>query len=172
MKPRATIERTRWKNRVTVLTACLIAGAAGAAVLRTDVLLGRGLGTALQQSRSELSFDNVQATSRGGATVGDEGYWLARASADSPSPFAKPLLIGDRISISSGGSDNRLFEVVALKALGPDGAASGDGNLAASRLMLVICRSVNDSGRDQRSVRFIVEMAPAEAPAAVQPKAL
>ena len=171
MKPRATIERTRWKNRVTMLTACLIAGAAGAAVMRTDVLLGRSLGTALQQSGSELSFDNVQATTRAGA-VGDEGYWLARASADSPSPFAKPLLIGDRISISSGGGDNRLFEVVALKTLGPDGAASGDGNLAASRLMLVICRSVGDSGRDQRSVRFIVEMAPAEAAPAVQPKAL
>ena len=154
-----------------MLTACLIAGAAGAAVMRTDVLLGRGLGTALQQSRSELSFDNVQPTTRAGAAVGDEGYWLARASADSPSPFAKPLLVGDRISISSGGGDNRLFEVVALKALGP-GAASADGNLAASRLMLVICRSVDDSGRDQRSVRFIVEMAPAEAAPAVQPKAL
>src|SRR5262245_65044944 len=99
MKPRATSERTLWKNRVTMLTACLIAGAAGAAVLRTDVLLGRGLGTALQQSGSELSFDNVQATTRAGAAVGDEGYWLGWGSGDSPRRFAKPLLVGGRISI-------------------------------------------------------------------------
>jgi hypothetical protein len=167
-----TPERTLWQTRVTMLTACLIAGAAGAAVMRTDLLLGQGLGTALQQSRSEMSFDNVQAASRAGAAVGDEGYWLARASADSPSPFAKPLLVGDRISISSGGGDNRLFEVVGMKALGSDGTAAGDGNLAPSRLMLVICRSIDASGHDQRSVRFIVEMPPADATPPVQPKAL
>ena len=172
MKPRATPKRTLWKNRATMLSACLIAGAAGAAVMRTDLLLGRGLGTALQQSRSELSFDNVQVASRAGAAVGDEGYWLTRASVDSPSPFVKPLLVGDRITISSSPGDSRLFEVVAIKALGADGAAAGDGNLAPSRLMLVICHSIDPASREQRSVRFIVEMPSAEAAAAAQPKAL
>ena len=76
------MQRTLWKSRLTVVTACLIAGAAGAAVVRTDLLLGRGLGTALQQSRSELSFGSVEVASRTGTTVGDEGYWLTRASVD------------------------------------------------------------------------------------------
>jgi hypothetical protein len=149
-----------------MLTACLIAAAAGAAVLRTDVLLGLGLGSALRQSGSELSFDTAQATSRGGVAVGDDGYWLTRASTDSSSPFAKPLLVGDRIAISSAGSDNRQFEVTAIKALGVD------GNLAPGRLMLVVCRLIDTSGRDQRTVRFIVEMPPADAAPAMQPKAL
>jgi hypothetical protein len=165
------MQRTLWKNRVTMLTACLIAGAAGAAVMRTDLLLGRGLGTALQQSGSELSFDTM-STARAGAAVGDEGYWLTRASADSASAFAKPLLIGDRISILSHGGEQRHFEVTAIKAIGPDGATPSDGNLAASRLMLVTCRVLEGGGRDQRSVRLIVEMPAPEAAPAVQPKAL
>ena len=164
------MQATVWKSRVSMLTACLIAAAAGAAVLRTDVLLGLGLGSALQHSGSELSFEPAQTTARGGVAVGDEGFWLTRASTDSSSPFAKPLLVGDRIAISSAGGDNRQFEVTAIKALGPDAVA--DGNLAPSRLMLVVCRLIDASGRDQRTVRFIVEMPPAEASAGMQPKAL
>jgi len=161
---------TVWKSRATMLTACLIAAATGAAVLRTDVLLGLGLGSALKQSGSELSFDTAQATQRGGVAVGDEGFWLTRASTDRSSPFAKPLLVGDRIAISSAGGDNRQFEVTAIKALGPD--AVTDGNLAPTRLMLVVCRQIDASGHDQRTVRFIVEMPPADATPPVQPKAL
>jgi hypothetical protein len=166
------MQRTYWTTRVTMLTACLIAGAAGAAVMRTDVLLGRSLGTALQQSKSELSFDGVQAAARSGAAVDDEGFWLTRASSDSSSPLSKPLLVGDHISISSAGGDNRQFEVTAMKALGPDGAASADGNLAPSRLMLVVCRLIEAGEREPRFVRFIVEMPAAEAAPHVQPKAL
>jgi len=160
------MQPTVWKSRLTLLTACLIAAAAGAAVLRTDLLLGLGLGSALRQSGSELSFDTAQATLRAGVAVGDEGYWLTRASTDSSSPFAKPLLVGDRIAISSAGGDNRQFEVTAIKALG------ADGNLVPGRLMLVVCRLIDAAGHDQRTVRFIVEMPPADAAPAMQPKAL
>jgi hypothetical protein len=109
---------------------------------------------------------------RSGATVGDEGFWLTRASSDSSSPLTKPLLLGDHISISSAGGDNRQFEVTAMKALGPDGAPSADGNLAPSRLMLVVCRLIEAAEREPRFVRFIVEMPTAEAAPRVQPKAL
>src|SRR5262245_5254810 len=170
MRQRSTMQPTVWKSRVTMLWACLIAAAAGAAVLRTDVLLGLGLGSALQQSGSELTFEPAPANARGGVAVGDEGFWLTRATTDSSSPFAKPLLVGDRIAISSAGGDNRQFEVTAIKALGADAAA--DGNLVPSRLMLVVCRLIDGSGRDQRTVRFIVEMPPAEGAAGLQPKAL
>jgi hypothetical protein len=166
------MQRTYWKTRVTLVTACLIAGAAGAAVVRTDLLLGRSLGTALQQSRSELSFDGVAPVARTGAAVGDEGFWLTRATTDSSSPFAKPILVGDHITISNAGGDNRRFEVTAMKALGPDGTPAAEGNLAPSRLMLVVCRLIEASDREPRFVRFIVEMPTTEAAAAVQPKAL
>jgi len=166
------MQRTYWKSRVTMLTACLIAGAAGAGLMRTDVLLGRSLGTALQQSSSELSFEGVQPAARGGAAVGDEGFWLARTSSDSAAPLSKPLLVGDHISISSAGGDSRQFEVTGMKALGPDGAPSTDGNLAPSRLMLVVCRLVEPPDREPRFVRFIVEMPAADAARPVQPKAL
>jgi hypothetical protein len=83
------MQRTYWKNRVTMLTACLIAGAAGAAVLRTDVLLGRSLGTALQQSGSELSFDGVQSAARTGV-VGDEGFLPSRSWSGTTSPSPAP----------------------------------------------------------------------------------
>src|SRR5262245_63367652 len=172
MRQRSTMQPTVWKSRVTMLWACLIAAAAGAAVLRTDVLLGLGLGSALQHSGSELSFEPAQTTARGGVAVGDEGFWLTRASTDSSSPFAKPLLVGDRIAISSAGGDNRQFEVTAIKALGADGTASAEGNLAASRLMLVVCRLLEAGDRQPRFVRFIVEMPAPEAAASVQPKAL
>jgi hypothetical protein len=166
------MQRTHWKTRVTLATACLIAGAAGAALMRTDLLLGRSLGTALQQSRSELSFDGIQSAARTGAAVGDEGFWLTRASADSSSAFAKPIMVGDHISISSAGGDKRQFEVTAMKALGPDGTPAAEGNLAPSRLMLVVCRLIDASDRQPRFVRFIVEMPAAETAAPPQPKAL
>ena len=166
------MQRTHWKSRVTMLTACLIASAAGVALMRTDVLLGRSLGTALQQSSSELSFEGVQPAAKGGAAVGDEGFWLTRASSDSAAPLSKPLLVGDHISISSAGGDSRRFEVTAMKALGPDGAPSADGNLAPSRLMLVVCRLVEAPDREPRFVRFIVEMPAPDAARRMQPKAL
>ena len=165
------MQRTHWKTRVTLLTACLIAGAAGAAVMRTDLLLGRSLGTALQQSSSELSFDGVQSAART-APVGDEGIWLTRATTDRSSPFAKPILVGDHITIASARGDSRQFEVTAMKALGADGTPAAEGNLAPSRLMLVVCRLIDASDREPRYVRFIVEMPAAEAAAPTQPKAL
>jgi hypothetical protein len=164
------MQRTLLKTRVTMLAACLIAAAAGAAVMRTDLLLDRSFGTALQQS--ELSFDGPVATSRTRSGVGDEGYWLTRASVETSTPFAKPLLIGDRISIASAGGENRQFEVTGIKALGADGSGTADGNLASSRLMLVICRVIDASGHDPNFVRFIVEMPATDVAPRVQSKAL
>jgi hypothetical protein len=167
------MQRTRWKSRVTMAAAAgLIAGVASAAVMRADLLVGQGFGAALNESRSDFSFASAQNTQRGGAVVGDEGFWLTRASADGSAPFAKPLLVGDRITISSGDGHDRQLEVTALKALAPDGTAASGNNLAQGGLMLVICHVVDGSGRDRHPVRFIVETAPAEPAAQTAPKAL
>ena len=105
------------KSRVVVLAGVAAAVAAGAAVLRTDLLLSRGFGNALDASRPGLSFETAAGKPHG-AGAGDEGYWLTRAEVESPTPFAKPLAIGDRITIAGRDGRERQLEVVDLKALG------------------------------------------------------
>jgi len=89
------------KTHAIVVTGFALAAAAGVGVMRSDLLLNRGFGHALEASRPGLSFDTVATKAPAkGATVGDEGYWLTRADVESPSPFAKPLAVGDRITIA------------------------------------------------------------------------
>src|SRR5262249_42265616 len=65
---------------------------AGVGVLRSDLLLNRGFGNALQATRPGLSFDGTAAKAQDhAAAVGDEGYWLTRSEVESPAPFAKQL---------------------------------------------------------------------------------
>ena len=149
------------KSRVIVMTAVAVAVAAGAGVLRSDLLLNRGFGNALEASRPGLSFDSVATKAPAqGATVGDEGYWLTRAEVESPTPFAKPLAVGDRITIAGRDGRERQLEVVDLKAVG--GNATRAIHTGGMRLLLVTCRVTGD-GADQAAapVRFIIEAEPA-----------
>ena len=157
-----------FKSRVIVMTAVAVAVAAGAGVLRSDLLLNRGFGNALEASRPGLSFDTVATKAPTlGATVGDEGYWLTRAEVESPTPFAKPLAVGDRITIAGRDGRERQLEVVDLKAVG--GNATRAIHAGGMRLLLVTCRVTGD-GADQAAapVRFIIEAEPA-APALPAP---
>ncbi|HJU31462.1 MAG TPA: hypothetical protein VJ740_08410 [Hyphomicrobiaceae bacterium] len=147
------------KGRMFAAAGLVVAVTAGAGVLRSDLLLNRGFGQALEASRPALSFDTSTADSRPqGATVGDEGFWLTRAEVESPTPFAKPLAVGDRITISGREGRERQLEVVDLRTVG--GNARGAGGTAL-RLLLVTCR-VSGDGADQANapVRFIVEAEP------------
>ena len=155
------------KGRVTVLASIAVAAVAGAALARTDLLLSRGFGNALDASRPGLSFEIATPKEKAqGVTAGDEGYWLTRAEVESPTPFAKPLAIGDRISISGSDGHARQLEVVDLKAIGGNSARTGQ--MAHPRLLLVTCRVAGEPvvGQPQTPVRFIVE---AEPPAPVAP---
>lgn len=143
------------KTRMLVLSGLALALLAGAAMFSTDLLVSRGFGKALEAQRSGLSFDTAAAKARAQATVGDEGYWLTRAEVESPAPFGKPLVVGDRITIA-GRDGERQLEVVDLKAIG--------GNLMRTRteqvrLLLVTCRVVGPADRAEAPVRFIVEAA-------------
>ncbi len=160
------------KGRVMALAGIAIAAVAGALLARTDLLLSRGFGNALDASRPSLSFDTVASKeTTAGNAAGDEGYWLTRAEVESPAPFAKPLAIGDRISISGHDGHNRQLEVVDLKAIG--------GNLVRTdqavhpHLLLVTCRVAGEAaGPASAPVRFIVEAQPTPAPALAPAKAL
>lgn len=153
------------KSRLA-LSACLaVAAVAGAAVSRTDLLLSHGFGRALENSRPVLSFE--PSGGQTDATVGDEGYWLTRAEVESPAPFAKPLAVGDRITIAGRDGRERHLEVADLKAVGGTLLRAG-----SPRLLLVTCRVLDASAQEARPVRFIVEAEPAEPPAPAPAKAL
>jgi hypothetical protein len=146
------------KSRMIAVAGFAVAVAAGVGVLRSDLLLNRGFGNALQASRPGLSFDAVATKAPPqGTQVGDEGYWLTRAEVESPAPFAKPLAVGDRITIAGRDGRERQLEVVDLKAVG--GNAARLLRTGAMRLLLVTCR-VNGEGADA-PVRFIIEAEPA-----------
>jgi hypothetical protein len=156
MASRATL-----KSRLTVLAGVAIAAAAGAALARTDQLLSRGFGNALESPRPGLTFETVAAKEQPqGVAAGDEGYWLTRAEVESPTPFAKPLNVGDRITIAGQDGHARQLEVVDLKAIG--GSSARTGQMAHPRLLLVTCRVAGEAGpKVEAPVRFIVEAEPA-----------
>ncbi len=148
------------KTRAVVVAGFALAIAAGVGVLRSDLLLNRGFGNALDASRPGLSFDTALPKAPvQGARVGDEGYWLTRADVESPTPFAKPLAVGDRITIAGREGRERHLEVVDLKAVG--GSAARVLRTGAMRLLLVTCR-VTGEGADPADapVRFIIEAEP------------
>jgi hypothetical protein len=155
------VSKATLKSRVVVVAGLAVALAAGAAVLHTDLLLNRGFGNALEASRPGLSFDTVAAKELAQrATVGDEGYWLTRAEVESPAPFAKPLAVGDRITIAGRDGRERQLEVVDLKAIG--GKAVRVTGAAHMRLLLVTCRVTGEAAEHADApVRFIIEAEPA-----------
>lgn len=148
------------KSRLIVLTGIAAAIAAGVGALRTDLLVSRGFDHALESPRPGLSFDAAAPhVSRQGSAVGDEGFWLTRAQVESPAPFAKPLAVGDRITIAGADGRERRLEVLDLKVISGDPARVTRG--LTMRLMLVTCRVTGETGeRADAPVRFIVEAEP------------
>ena len=166
------VSKATLQSRVVVAAGIVVAVATGAAVLGTDLLLNRGFGNALGASRPGLSFDTVAAKQPGqGAAVGDEGYWLTRAEVESPAPFAKPLAVGDRITIAGHDGRERQLQVVDLRAVG--GNAARPLRAGGTRLLLVTCRVTGEAGdRADAPVRFIIEAEPVARPLPTPAKAL
>ncbi len=155
------------KSRLIALGGLAVTIAAGAAsVWPTDLLLSRGFGKALQSARPALSFSPTAVSERTDRPIaGDEGYWLTRAEVQSPTPFAKPLAIGDRITISGGDGRQRQLEVIDLKAIGGTIAVRNGPAAAQPHLTLVTCNVIGEGPKraSDGPVRFIVEVEPVEA---------
>jgi hypothetical protein len=149
-----------FKARMIVPIGVAVVTVAGAGALRTDLLLSRGFDHALESPRPGLSFDAAATkVSQQGSAVGDEGFWLTRADVESPAPFARPLAVGDRITISSADGRERRLEVVDLKLIGGGQVRGGRG--MPMRLLLVTCRVAGETGeRADAPVRFIIEAEP------------
>ena len=150
-----------FQRHMLVAAALLVAAAAGAIITQPPLSMSEGFEKALNTSRAELSFKS-HADNR----PGDEGYWLTRAEMQSPALFAKPVAIGDRITIAGHDGQERRLEVVDVKAVG----ATPSGREAAS-LLLVTAR-IRDETADKSTVRFIVEGQMAKPAPQAEPKAL
>jgi hypothetical protein len=160
------------KGRAIVLAGSALAAVVGIALSHTDVLLTRGFGKAIADARPALSFVPMAQIGQAPRNVaGDEGYWLTRAEAESQTPLAKTLVLGDRISIAGRNGDQRQFEVVDLKAVGTAPRHTAHVH-APAHLLLVTCRTVGDGGDNAGTVRFIIEAEPADAVARAPAKSL
>jgi hypothetical protein len=89
---------------------------------------------------------------------------------ESPAPFAKPLALGDRITISGRDGRDRQLEVADLKPLGEVHSRVSTG-LGQARLLLVTCRVIG-AKQDDAPVRFIIEAGSTELSAPQPAKAL
>ena len=159
-----------FKARAIAVAGFTAVAVVGVALWQTDLLVARGFGKALEGARPTLSF---QPTAKGGQTqavAGDEGYWLTRAEVESPTPFAKPLSLGDRITIAGGDGRTQQLEIVDLKAVAGTLPVATAGQ-ALPRLLIVTCRSFGESG-PQGQVRFIVEADAVDPGTVARPKTL
>jgi hypothetical protein len=147
-------------SKTCLLLLCAAAGAlaVGTGVLYSDRLLTNGFDRALALSREGLSFDAAPSRRPSPAPAGDEGFWLTRSEVQSPAPFAKPLAVGDRITIAGSDGRERRLEVVDLKAVGGNA-----GSAPRSRLLLVSCRVTGKASESaEATVRFLIEVAAPE----------
>ena len=147
-----------FKARAIAVAGFTAVAVVSVALWQTDLLVTRGFGKALEGARPTLSFQPTARSGQTQAVAGDEGYWLTRAEVESPTPFAKPLALGDRITIAGRDGRAHQLEIVDLKAVGSTiPVAAGSGH-AQPRLLIVTCRTVSEAGGPvQGQVRFIVE---------------
>lgn len=157
---------TRRVGKGLLLTGALVmAAGAGAVLSRGTLSMSKGFEKAIIASGSELSFDRRVEPHR----VGDEGYWLTRAEVESPALFAKPVAIGDRITISGTDGVERKLQVVDVKAIGS--LLPAQSQAEAASLLLVTARVLGIAD-DKAKVRFVVEGQIAKPPAADTAKTL
>jgi hypothetical protein len=140
-------------SRLILVAGAAALGAAGAVMLRPDLLVGYGLGRAMEAQRAISPFElATQAVPLAKAEVGDEGYWLTRNPIEHRAPFGSRIAAGDRITIAGRGGRARTLEVVDLKVIGaPLLRIAADG--ASVRLVQVTARVIGA----EELVRFYIE---------------
>lgn len=126
---------------------------AGLAAANTDVLLERGFARALERGASP-----VDSAPRLETASGTEDFWLRKPPHDAPflPASVKPVAVGDRVTINSGGTA-RVLEVTNVGALVRGFAPAVFGDLA-NGLIVVTCRDIA-KGPDAPPVRFVFDAA-------------
>jgi hypothetical protein len=131
-----------------------VLGLAAAGLGTAAVTLGNG------EAVVERGFKRAIADMDGGATpgkplpvvAGSEEFWLTHLVHDANLTGTKPVAVGDRITITSGGRE-RVLNVVTVDKL--DSQVLPISSERPNPLLLVTCREPGDP--QSRPVRFLIE---------------
>jgi hypothetical protein len=114
-----------------------------------------GNGEAVVERGFQRAIAGLDGTTPGKVTPvvsGSEEFWLTHLVHDAATTAAKPVAVGDRITISSNGTE-RVLGVVSVDRL--DSQVMQISSERHAPLLLVTCRDV--ANPDARPVRFVVE---------------
>src|SRR5262245_22211777 len=153
------------KGRLIVAVGAVVAAAAGAGVMRADLMVGYTFHKALEVQKPVPPFELAGSGNllRHGA-VGDEADWLSNAKFQTPVVASlgpnERLAVGDRIAITA---DGRVRHVQNrrerhLEVVGVVGAPLVPAAAAPRVRLQVICRIVDPARPETQSlVEFAVE---------------
>jgi hypothetical protein len=131
----------RGVTRLLLVAGSAALGAAGAVALRADLLVGYGVGRALEAREAAAPFELASPASRlvrvERAEAGDEVHWYTRSSFDLNAPFDRRLAVGDRIAFAG-----RSLEIVEIKSAEAPLLRVSAGAAAPPRLVRVTARAV------------------------------
>jgi hypothetical protein len=138
----------RTASRLVLAAGALAAGAAGAMMLRADVMIGYGFSRAFEARTGappfQMAAGHSDGSSGGRAEVGDEAYWLRRGDA-----IARPVVLSGRpvvgqriVDVSAEDGRTRYLEVVAVNVVGTPIVNVSDGPPTV-RLMRITFRVFN-----------------------------
>ena len=139
------------------LTNLPIAALGVAAVGVGTAALSFGNGDAVVERGFERALatmaDGPDGTKYAPAIAGSEQFWLTHVVHDPSAPLlTKPVAVGDRITISSGGRD-RVLHVATIDKL--DSSLVLASSEQPARMLLVTCR--DPANPDAKPVRFLIE---------------
>jgi hypothetical protein len=146
--------------------AALVVAAAGlsAAALMLgngDAVVERGFERAL----ASMADQPQSAKTTASGLAGNGQFWLTHVVHDAGATFTKPVAVGDRITIASGGRERNLRVVDVAKL---DSSIVPASSERPAPLLLVTCR--DEASPTSRPVRLLIE-ADDEAPALSSAKA-
>jgi len=123
-------------------------GAAVVTLGNGDVVVERGF----QRALASMAARPGPAKTASMSVAQGEQFWLSHVVHDASATFTKPVTVGDRITIQSGGRD-RILNVVKVDRL--DSSIIPISSERPTQLLLVTCR--DETGPQNRPVRFLIE---------------
>jgi hypothetical protein len=136
-----------------------ILAASSMVILNDDALIRHALATAAAQQPGGLPALDETVSQR----ASEDGYWLSRADAETPSPWPTMATIGDRITITGADHVTRELLVEDVKTLST-GLPALATDTEGPTLLVVSARVLGSD--PARIVRFLIDQAAPPVPPA------